>query len=973
MKSRSRLFRCVIGVLLASVGLWSMACGEDEPTPIISDQNECGGESTLTYDDEEAEPGDACGECGELECDGEEALTCNDPGENLCGGCQELEGEPGDECTTDSGATGQWSCDGEDAVQCETGDLNACGGNAELDAEPGDDCGPCSLDTYRCDGINDLSCSNEIGCPIPSDVSATRGEHSDSVVVTWRGSIYAEGYRVFRDDEEIAELSAGQLSYVDENADPAGAPEEIDVEASTDRTDGVQLDWEPGDADYQEHDYEVEIIFPADTSERSASAVGYRDVEIDRYDLSIDGGVEMDLGDATSYFDEDADKAGVADVSPEVADTAWDFVTVEVDEAPDITEADEHDYEVTLVTTDNEESDPGEATGQRDYGDAEYGWDAADEDSSDDDDFDVLVDCDGQMTCVDEDFPVETEIAERFYRFVVDGEGIEWTASETVAGQVDPLEVAVDDLENHSFAVGESIDLDAWIQSPDGDPVGWSGLELELEFADEGTVEGTVPQTATTDSSGQAGVTVSFEHELQETTVDWMADHPRLETDATTQGPFDIVAGQQASSQTTTLQQRETTTEMLADGQDYTDVEIEVRDEDGNPVQGATIEATTDQGAILECDEFSDQDGDALCTIDADEPGRYDVMLEEPTAASTDEPVTFYATAGDFPEISGDVRDVGVAGDYVVFGGWDLEDEAGDPIGAGATAIVDRATGEFDGELDDEFGEVWALEADGDDLFVLGDAKLARYGLDDGDFSEEATNTDDAGDLLAIGDEDVFVFDSGDVGAAAYDDDDLTEVDSTMFDLLDSGELFAARTLGNVGMALGDGLNPDMLGGDEFHIMGFVPGDGEYFELETDDVEGDPEFFEIGTVAGFVAGDFTEITGVEVDGLARLTEDGGEMVADDGFVPGSVAEVDGGLLYDDGTLWSAGLFDDGGGQAFDAETGDLEGYELDNDAAWGEIVDAPRHLLLVDDLEGEADGDYDVVIRPDVESAVIGD
>lgn len=976
MQTRARLVRYLAGVLFVSIALWSAACGEDEPQPIIDDSNDCGGEETLTWEGEEAEKDAPCGECGVLDChdDDPNTLVCEDPGENACGGCDELAADPGDDCTAPDGEEGIYVCAGDNAVECDPDALNACGGTEELDEDPGDYCGPCLLDIYQCDGVNDVACSNNVGCPQPSDVSATQGERTDAVEVTWRGSVHAAGYRIYRDGDEIEEVSAGQLSYVDDGADESGPPESVDVDASTDRIDGVQVDWEIDEPAYAEHEYEVEIVFPQETSERSESTVGYRDLAIDRFELTT-GGELLYQGEDTGYLHEDAARATVQEVTPDQVDEAWDFVTMEIEDAPEITDAEEHDYdlEVFVEVDGSEESTSGQATGQRDHGEAGYYWESADEETADPEDFEQLEGCDDILTCTDEDFPVQSDVAERFYQFVVDGPGIEETTSDAVAGRVDSLEIVVEDIETQTFTVGESVQLNAWVESEEGDPVGWEDLELTLDFSDEWALAEPVPETVDTDGVGEATVEVTFDQEVDDTTVDWQADHPRFDGGEVTQGPFDVVVDQQADGQNTTLEQRATTTEMLADGEDATDIEIEVRDGEGEPIAGAAIGASTDpeQGADLDCDSHTDNDGFALCTIDADEPGRYDVNLDHPTTASLDEPVVFYATADDYPEISGDVRDVGIAGDYAVFGGEGLE-EGGDDIGA--TAVVDRVTGEVDGELDEEFGIVYALEGEGDELFVLGDAKLARYEYDGTEFVEEADTGADSDDLLALGENLVFAFDSDDVGVRALDGGDLSEEDSSAFDVLTGGELTAVGAFGDVAVGLGDELGDADLDQTEYHVMLFIPGIGTEFMLETDDVEGDLEYFDV-TEDGvaFVTGDFTEITGHEVDGLARLiVDENDELVADEDFVPGQVADTHGGVWHDEGTVWSTGLFD-GTGLSFEADTGDLAGDELDNDVAWGGIVEAPRHLLLVDDVEEASADDYDVVIRPDVESSVIGE
>jgi hypothetical protein len=121
--------------------------GEVNPD-CAGEENPCGG-----CEDLEANPGDVCGgACGSgvWVCAGLEALFCesNDATLNACGGCGTLEGGPGQPCS----ACDVWRCsfDGESVV-CADRVLNACGGCAELGVPPGDSCGRCGLDVHVCD------------------------------------------------------------------------------------------------------------------------------------------------------------------------------------------------------------------------------------------------------------------------------------------------------------------------------------------------------------------------------------------------------------------------------------------------------------------------------------------------------------------------------------------------------------------------------------------------------------------------------------------------------------------------------------------------------------------------------------------------------------------------------------------------------------------------------------------------------
>ncbi len=118
--------------------------------------NACGGVGTL-----DGTPGEHCGDCGHLVCDGTEAVRCEDPGENACGGCETLDGTPGGTC----GDCGHLVCDGTDAVRCEDPGLNACGGCGTLDGTPGESCfddvqGVTACAKWTCDGTESVRCED---------------------------------------------------------------------------------------------------------------------------------------------------------------------------------------------------------------------------------------------------------------------------------------------------------------------------------------------------------------------------------------------------------------------------------------------------------------------------------------------------------------------------------------------------------------------------------------------------------------------------------------------------------------------------------------------------------------------------------------------------------------------------------------------------------------------------------------------
>ncbi len=114
--------------------------------------NTCGGCASLSQ-----QPGDVCGTCGTTVCDGTEAVRCDDSGQaNSCGGCAVLDGVSGQACGDCE--AGLWTCRGTDAVICEGDTKNACSGCQVLPANPGDSCGTCGGGIYQCNGQEALSC-----------------------------------------------------------------------------------------------------------------------------------------------------------------------------------------------------------------------------------------------------------------------------------------------------------------------------------------------------------------------------------------------------------------------------------------------------------------------------------------------------------------------------------------------------------------------------------------------------------------------------------------------------------------------------------------------------------------------------------------------------------------------------------------------------------------------------------------------
>ncbi len=124
----------------------------------------CGGCEPL-----EAVPGEACAECGTYVCLDENTVGCDDPGRNGCGGCSAMPSDVGASC----GECGETICAGPELMICDDSAANACGGCEELDSELGFACGECGI--VGCDGTNGTGCDDPGinacgGCTVLDDV-----------------------------------------------------------------------------------------------------------------------------------------------------------------------------------------------------------------------------------------------------------------------------------------------------------------------------------------------------------------------------------------------------------------------------------------------------------------------------------------------------------------------------------------------------------------------------------------------------------------------------------------------------------------------------------------------------------------------------------------------------------------------------------------------------------------------------------
>lgn len=959
------------------------ACGEDETTAVPIDLNECDGTGPLLFDGEPVAVGDLCGPCsfGEIVCRNTQAV-CADPNPtNICGGCADLDARPGQYCAAGGGMAGEWACDGDDALICESHGHNGCGGETELANLPGDSCGSCGFDVYICDGEEATTCDGSVGCPGATEVQATQGTRTDGVRISWRGDTRADAYRIYRDGTQIAEVSRGHLSYVDEDAAHPDAPA-LSLTASTDRSDGVELNWEVGAPDASTHEYRVRVIYESANSGSSAAATGYRGFEAQRFELSIDGGPWVDQGDSTHYLDEDAPFAQVNSASISATAIDWDRVALEGDVAIDAGAT--RDYALRLVTLAGEVSDPAEAMGERAPGVLEARWERASESGGDWDliqgcPFDLQCDeggCQGSSNCEDDHFPGDR--TQNGYRFVVDGPSLDGQFEINATGGVLLLNLAADEFSGPIVA-GDEATFSVSVESPDGDAVARQGVEVTLAVSHESDVVGPVPTTVVTDASGVASVTLVFAQQLEDVTIEWSAlSDPRVSTDSVVHGPFSVSA-RQASSTESSLHILPMTGELLADGLDFQQVDVELRTDEGDPVIGASFSFVVDGPGVvgLQCDGQTDSQGMATCTFAVDEPGYRTVRLESPTTLEVDDVGPFYAAAEHYPALTGDVAAVVVIGDYVVFGGDDLSDGATSFSAPDSTLVIDRITGSVVNTIDEDFGEVYAMVVDDGELFVVASNGVGRYLVDENGVTELALAPGTFGTVLMVNDDYVVVSSSGGGQLTLKSRDDLVEIDNTS--VLDQGSYISAMSANGEAIVFGQNLS-GLLELSNYYFASFtLPGLSRSFYLPTSEVVGDLLTFILHESGDrFVSGDFTEILGEDIQGLARLTD--AEEVTLFRADPAAAHVEAGGLWIDGGWIYSAGLWEaDRGdglttqGRTFDAETGDLGPYDLGNEYAWMSLATSPRLLYLTGAVDASTTQAFEVVLRPGAEAPVVAE
>ncbi|MCB9531028.1 MAG: formylglycine-generating enzyme family protein [Myxococcales bacterium] len=171
---------------------------------------------------------------------------------------------------------------------------NGCGGCEPLPTL-GAPCGPCHVDELVCDGASAVVCDGDTACTggppaAPTGVTASDGDDSDAVTVTWSGSVGATAYRVYRDGAFAGQTEA--LAYDDDGAATPPAPAAVDDLVATGGITGIGLSWsEPPVADGAPSAYTVTAVGPGGESVASAPNTGFRGASpVVGYEVRLDTG-----------------------------------------------------------------------------------------------------------------------------------------------------------------------------------------------------------------------------------------------------------------------------------------------------------------------------------------------------------------------------------------------------------------------------------------------------------------------------------------------------------------------------------------------------------------------------------------------------------------------------------------------------------------------------------------------------------
>ena len=201
----------------------------------------------------------------------------------------------------------------------------------------------------------------------PTNLSASTND-ADLVALSWSAVSGADGYRVYRDGTEIAEITdAGQTSYNDTTAEEGtlGAPSGLT--ASTTNADQVDLSWSAASASAGDSaSYTVRAFNVSGESADSNAATGSRAApEITGYEIFRDGSSIGTPGLVLTYADTSADPGTLGAPSGLTASTTnADQVDLSWS-APTASAGTSYDYTVRALSDVGPSAQSNEATGSR--------------------------------------------------------------------------------------------------------------------------------------------------------------------------------------------------------------------------------------------------------------------------------------------------------------------------------------------------------------------------------------------------------------------------------------------------------------------------------------------------------------------------------------------------------------------------------------------------------------------------------
>lgn len=260
--------------------------------------------------------------------------------------------------------------------------------------------------------------------PSPTELTATDGESTDYVTLSWTAIDGASAYVVYRDGQEVATVDAADFtgSYDDTEAQAAAAPEApANLTATTgDFDDFVRLSWEESlVAAGPEHSYEVVALYPDAESDESDSDTGYRAAyEVTSYELLGDDGIWLDVGLVLTHDDMQAPEATIEAGQAQASQGQYvDHVALSVS-GVDSQAGAEVTYQVRALSAAGESTASDEATGHRGIGALSYQWQR----SIADDDADY-ADISGATTAAYDDTEAPADGSGRYYRVLIDAGG----------------------------------------------------------------------------------------------------------------------------------------------------------------------------------------------------------------------------------------------------------------------------------------------------------------------------------------------------------------------------------------------------------------------------------------------------------------------------------------------------------------------------------------------------------------------